>query len=302
MLKYIVGLLFLCSTVYAGPGPAVIWGPGPTAKALAPLASPNGTVSLPGITLSSDTATGFYYLGSGDLGMTVGGTLGMEARLVSGNVNFGFGTTASAAATNPVGFSSSYNGVQYFQYGNASTGASSTTAFQILNGTPNAAVSLGMENHAYQASGYLAAADVIYAGANVGANFILSNDYSSGNIIFSTGGHTASTTERVKIDQYGHMNHHSTGTAPTVTANCGSSPTVTGNDTVGVLNVGTGGSATTCTLTFNQTYTTTPHCFVNDQSANIALKAVPTATTLVITAAAAFAASSLIDYYCVNHY
>lgn len=93
------------------------------------------------------------------------------------------------------------------------------------------------------------------------------------------------------------------GTVPTVSA-CGTSPSVVGNNTAGTITIGTGGTATSCLLTFATTpvFTNIPHCFVNDQSAIISVQAVPTTTTVTFNATLAFAASTLLDYHCVGHF
>lgn len=89
------------------------------------------------------------------------------------------------------------------------------------------------------------------------------------------------------------------GTAPAVSA-CGTSPSIAGNDQAGVVTIGTGGSATTCTVTFNVGYGAAPHCFLNDQTDIGLVKATTTTTVLTITKATAFTAGSKIDYFCAQ--
>lgn len=113
------------------------------------------------------------------------------------------------------------------------------------------------------------------------------------------------STETIRWDGNSHMNFlKGTQTAaPTITAGCGTSPTVTGNDSAFVLNVGTGGTATSCTVTFNKSFTNVPHCFVNDETAagTTVTRAAPTTSTVVITTGTAWAASTKIDAICVGH-
>jgi len=92
-----------------------------------------------------------------------------------------------------------------------------------------------------------------------------------------------------------------TGTAPTVTANCGTSPVVSGNDSIGSLNVGTGGTATTCTLTFNVTWTNAPVCVVVGVGAAFSGYVSTTTSTLVITGSSAFAASQVVAWECEGY-
>lgn len=100
-------------------------------------------------------------------------------------------------------------------------------------------------------------------------------------------------------DHVGALRWVSTNSAPTVTANCGTSPTVTGNDGLFKLNVGTGGTATTCTITFNIAWGSAPSCFVNDETSQaVTTTAAPSTGTVILTATAAWTASSILDVKC----
>lgn len=90
------------------------------------------------------------------------------------------------------------------------------------------------------------------------------------------------------------------GSPPKIVA-CGTgSPSVVGNDSAGTITTGTG-SPTVCSLSFASSWGTVPHCFINDESAIIALEGAPTAGSLVITAVAGLASASALDYFCINH-
>jgi hypothetical protein len=102
----------------------------------------------------------------------------------------------------------------------------------------------------------------------------------------------------IRLAPAGHVKI--TGTAPAVTANCGTSPSVTGSDQAGKLNVGTGGTATTCTLTFAVAFTAAPACVANNETTTQLIRATSTTTTLVLTAAAAFTASDVLSYICLQ--
>lgn len=112
-----------------------------------------------------------------------------------------------------------------------------------------------------------------------------------------TGGNYALRTSAGDTSLAGHL--ITTGTAPAVTA-CGTSPSISGNDKAGVVTIGTGGTATSCTLTFAVAYTAVPHCFVNDRTEILQVNGTPTTSTLTITKTIAFSASSVIDYMCVQ--
>jgi hypothetical protein len=90
------------------------------------------------------------------------------------------------------------------------------------------------------------------------------------------------------------------GTPPAVSA-CGTSPpAVVGSDTAGRITVGTGGTATSCTITFATAFVNTPACIVEDESAVLTLQPGPTTTTLVVTSTVAFGASAVLDYICIG--
>lgn len=112
----------------------------------------------------------------------------------------------------------------------------------------------------------------------------------------------ATRKDAFQVDQFGHTLTSQT-TAPAVTV-CGTSPTIAANstDTSGTITVGTGGVATSCLLTFKKAWVATPKCFVNDQTAILAVQVIPSTTTATFNAALAFAASTVLDYYCTGNY
>lgn len=126
----------------------------------------------------------------------------------------------------------------------------------------------------------------------------ITNGAYKGALVFYTA-NNAAPTEHVRIDTYGHIIY--TGTAPSITANCGTSPSVAGTDVAGRITVGTGGSDTSCTLTFANAWTTAPACTVGDESTSLLLKGIATTTTLIISAATPFGASDKIVYNCYGY-
>lgn len=111
---------------------------------------------------------------------------------------------------------------------------------------------------------------------------------------------TSEPTVKLTINQAGHL-LSSGGLAPTITANCGTSPSIAGTDTNGRLNVGTGGTATTCTITFGTAWTTAPSCVAATESTALTIKAKASTSTLIITSATPFTASDLITYICMGY-
>lgn len=92
---------------------------------------------------------------------------------------------------------------------------------------------------------------------------------------------------------------------PTI-GTCGTSPAITAlsRDTAGSVNVGTGGTATSCTVNFNATWTNAPFCTANGTTttpANVrAVAASASTTVLTLTAASAWAASEVVAWTCVG--
>lgn len=167
----------------------------------------DGTSGAPSHSFTKEQNSGVYRAGTADIVQMVNGlqAIEMEKNLAGTGINFGFGPsgTVGNSNNNPYTFGSSLNGIQYYQFGNTSTGTSSTTSFQILDGTPNLNVTLAFENHAYQTVGYLAGADVIYAGSSVGPQFNIANEWGTNpNITFNLGSSTlASGNEYMVLTQ-----------------------------------------------------------------------------------------------------
>lgn len=93
----------------------------------------------------------------------------------------------------------------------------------------------------------------------------------------------------------------SMGTVPAITSDGGTSPSLVGTDHSFTITVGSGGIATTVTVTFGRPWTKVPQCVANHQGAILALRCVPTLTTVVIDAATAFTAGGLIDVICSGY-
>lgn len=96
----------------------------------------------------------------------------------------------------------------------------------------------------------------------------------------------------------GQLTHADGGSAPTITAGCGTSPSLVGTNNVMLITVGTGGSATSCTITFGTSYTNAPICTANSNTDKVGLSVAPTTTTVVVAATAAFTASSKLNLLC----
>ena len=85
------------------------------------------------------------------------------------------------------------------------------------------------------------------------------------------------------------------GGTPALTT-CGTSPTITGNDFVGTLTIGS--AATACTATFATAYPAAPRCFLVPQGSTTAFPVYTTTTTTI--AVATGVASTAYFYMCLG--
>ena len=91
---------------------------------------------------------------------------------------------------------------------------------------------------------------------------------------------------------YGPLNF--SGTAPALTS-CGTSPSISGNDTVGQITLGTG-SPTGCVITFSSAKLTPPKCTVTWQANLAAMGYSVTTTALALTQTGT--SSNKVNYNC----
>lgn len=92
-----------------------------------------------------------------------------------------------------------------------------------------------------------------------------------------------------------HIIHR--GSTPTMGA-CGTSPSVVGRDEAMLITVGTGGSATTCAVTFITAFANAPVCHVQSDTDQTTFRMATTTGGLTITKATAFTASSKLHVIC----
>ena len=88
------------------------------------------------------------------------------------------------------------------------------------------------------------------------------------------------------------------GTAPTITAGGGTSPSIAGTDEAFTITVGTGGTATSVEVTFAKAFSVAPRCSSNHEGAVLVTRCVSTTTTVTIDAATPFTASGKITVIC----
>ena len=108
---------------------------------------------------------------------------------------------------------------------------------------------------------------------------------------FATGGVLA-----LSISATQHTTYQ--GTSPTITAGGGTSPSIVGKDQAFTVTIGTGGVATSFTVTFANAFTNAPPSVACSDTDIVALKVVSTTTTVAVTATAAFTAGSKVHVLC----
>ena len=104
--------------------------------------------------------------------------------------------------------------------------------------------------------------------------------------------------DRFKVDQFGHLvSLIGTANTPTISAGGGTSPAILGTDSAFVVTIGTGGTATSVTVTFGTAYVTNPPCVqVESDTDLVAFKVVPAVGSVTIDSTLAFTAGSKL--YC----
>lgn len=109
----------------------------------------------------------------------------------------------------------------------------------------------------------------------------------------------ASTTNLVlfQVDKKGHIK--AGGVTPTM-GTCGTTPSVVGNDTRGVITVGSGISVTSCALNFKETYTTAPVCVISTSSTGVTAKITSISTTVLMTGFSSTLGGGKVYYQCLE--
>jgi hypothetical protein len=177
-------------------------------------------------------------------------------------------------------------GYVLLQTNGGSVGIGNSSPGRILDVT-NGLSSAG--NGSMRVAGYQAGFEVFNYGGT--ANWSFANNDANGNALYIGRGYgpNQGLAPNIVISQVGNVGIGTTspnapltvsghlanvGTSATVTS-CGSGPTISGNDTKGVVTIGTGG-ITSCSVAFNTGYGSTPVCVVTWQGTS--------AQSVVITA------------------
>lgn len=128
---------------------------------------------------------------------------------------------------------------------------------------------------------------------NIASLYVLGTSASTTAPLFSLASST--NTALMTVQSTGHVVYG--GASPTM-GTCGSSPGVTGNDTVGTIAVGSG-VVTSCTLNFANPYKDV-RCFESDNSTAVTGDVSATSTTSVTFSFSATLGGGVVQYYCAD--
>ena len=238
---------------------------------------PNGTAASPSLAFSAETGMGFYRAGQNDLVLPMGGTPQYE--WWGGGYQLGSGIF--------IGWSSISN---------------ATSAPDVVIRRDAAAVLA-------QRNGTNAQEFRLYNTFTDASNYERGVFRWTSNVLelgFQAAGTGTSRSLRLAAVTGALQLRTSQTTAPTCTTNCGTSPSVSGTDTVGRVTMGaTGTPASGWIVTFNGTWAAAPHCTVWSSLSGMAAGKAPivvvTATTTftVTTNGTSPANSDTYDYHCM---
>ncbi len=217
-----------------------------------------------------------------------GGSLGFANNLYFDGTNWRYVTTA-AGANIQLG---STGAMTFFTAPSGTAGAVATLTNQVAI----ANTGLLTANQGINIAGGASAAGSIYKIASDGFNIVGSTGSGTDFRLINPAGSAAiiaNPTGTLNLTYTGRAKY--TSTAPTPSS-CGTSPTVAGSDTAGLITVGSG-ATTACTVTFSSTWTTAPYCVLSWQTNLVSMQYTVSATAISITQTGT--ASDKINYICM---
>jgi hypothetical protein len=289
-----------------------------------PLLAPDGTAGAPSYSFSGAPGTGMWRNSAGRITFSISGSAGVafsSSSVILGNAGFYAWTSSSDpngtgdtflgrdGAAGSIGQRNGANAQRDCVYNNF-TDASNyergcldwiTTANTMILGTRAAGTGTARDLQLTAASG--ANVNVNAGGSNrwqfaTGGGFLASSDNATD--IGAAGatrprsGYFGTGVNAPRFNAIG-------GSSPTVGgAACGTSGSVTGMDSAHIVTVGTGGTATTCVVTFSATWTNPPVCIAQNNTDRVAYSIASTATQYTITATAAFSAGGKFYVQCMG--
>jgi hypothetical protein len=254
--------------------------------------SGNSTVGFHSQNSATGGATGLQIDNTG----ATGAGKGIVVNLSSNNANaVGLNITYSGATSPADGIQVNQNAGYGLDIKNHTANAVAQSIF-LTNNDTSAAVGNGAEMVFGTSNG---SPNKLIAGV-AGVDEDNTATYGGAVVLYTTNGGGPTPIEHLRLDRWGHL--ISKGTLPTISA-CGTSPSIAGTDVNGRATVGTGGTATSCTVTFANAYTNAPTCSGGDEDSTTPLLTVLSATTtaLTFTASTPFAAGDKLVYHCLGY-
>jgi hypothetical protein len=138
---------------------------------------------------------------------------------------------------------------------------------------------------------YLGTDATTQSGSNAGDNFELIGQSDAGANLW--------TNSFVRASGHYVIGGGGTTTVASGSSDCGTSPSLAGNDNVGRVTVGSSANGGKCTVTFANSWTNAPVCSVADETTANSVRPVATTTTLAITGT--LTAADKIVYRCVGY-
>lgn len=272
----------------------------------------DGTAAAPSLYFTADTNTGLYRIGADSLGFTANGSKVAEMSAANGFVvgtTLAVSTAGAFAVTPSAGQTISFtpNAAGFLVNGTSLIGSSVV----ISAGTAQALTLIGGDGSGATAGNVNITGGTSVTGIGGGVNISGGSGSGGGNDISLRCYGSASVAGNVYIAQGGtlfykfrgrskHVEVLDSGNTPTITAGGGTSPVIQGSDNAFKITVGSGGTAQTVTVTFNQTWANQPMVIAQHQGASLPLFCSASTTTVQIQASSAFTAGGVIDVMCIG--
>jgi len=275
----------------------------------------DGSAAAPSLFFAADTNTGLYRIGSDSIGIAAGGVKVGEFSAANGLV-VPKAVKLGTAATQEIQIDSSGSIILTPQAGQSfSVAGSSTTGGGVI-------LTSGIGQSMYLTSGDTTGASTggsmrIAAGGTATGTpgdiyltpGVSSTNQVGGNVYIDLNGTTTAANIQVstnaiywyKLNGKGkHITVLDSGNRPTILSGGGTSPGITGSDNAFQITVGSGGSATTITVTFNKAWVNAPMVMAQHHGASLPLYCSASTTTVQIDATTAFTAGGKIDVFCIG--
>ena len=266
----------------------------------------NGAVGNPGLCFSNSLNTGFYSTGSTSIGVALNSAQNVQfsSSAANGHVRIGSSNGAFTALSAVPALLNVSNAVTTNWGARISYHSSTETLGHLAllrsrgTATSPTVITTGDDLGVITAAGYVGATnDYQIAGSIVCDSTGTISDSATG--IAGIWRFMAAKTgaEPTDIFQVNGTEQHTLhqGTAPTITAGGGTNPTIVGRDEACIVTIGTGGVATTVTVTYNTAFTNAPAVVANSDTDIVGFSVAGTTATVTVTAAAPFTAGSKIS-------